>query len=80
VPAAGRGRPARTSGSAPPRPQGFRGIAYLCPPPEPCPLEALPADEDVLVLEDAAAVAEETEDAGVDRAPEYPLEVCDTPD
>src|ERR1035438_8853564 len=58
-----------------------RGFAYLCPPPlEPCPLEALPADEDVLVLEEAAEVGEETVLAAVDRAPEYPLEVCDTPE
>ena len=54
-----------------------RGFAYLCPPPlEPCPLEALPADEDVLVLDEAAEVGEETVLAAVDRAPEYPLEVC----
>jgi hypothetical protein len=36
----------------------------------------------VLVLDDGAAVADDTEDAGeeaVDIAPEYPLEVCDIP-
>jgi hypothetical protein len=34
----------------------------------------------VLVLEEAAAVEEETVLAAVDRAPEYPLEVSDTPE
>jgi hypothetical protein len=51
----------------------------LCPPAEPCPLEALPADEDVLVPEETAAVEEETELVEVDIVPEYPLEVCATP-
>jgi hypothetical protein len=56
-----------------------QSAAYLWPPAEPCPLEALPADEDVLVLEDAAAVEEETLLAAVDMVPEYPLEVCGIP-
>jgi hypothetical protein len=34
----------------------------------------------VLVLEEAAAVGEETVLAAVDRAPEYPLEVCGVPE
>jgi hypothetical protein len=53
----------------------------LCPPPPlaPCPLEALPADEETLVPEETAAVEEETELVLVDIAPEYPLEVCDIP-
>ena len=55
---------------------------YLCPPPPPdapCPLEALPADEEVLVPEETAAVEEDTELLGADMAPEYPLEVCGIP-
>jgi hypothetical protein len=53
----------------------------LCPPPpdEPCPLEALPADEEALVPDETAAVEEETELVEVDMAPEYPAEVCDIP-
>jgi hypothetical protein len=54
--------------------------SYLWPPPaEPCPLEALPADEDVLVPDETAAVEEETELEEVDIAPEYPAELCDIP-
>jgi hypothetical protein len=44
----------------------------LCPPPPdaPCPLEALPADEEVLVPDETAAVEEETELEGADIVPE----------
>jgi hypothetical protein len=59
----------------------LKGLVYLCPPPPdaPCPLEALAADEAVLVPDDTAAVEEEMELLGADMAPEYPLEVCDIP-
>ncbi len=49
------------------------------PPAAPAPLAAVPADEELLVLEDGAAVAEDTvedEEDAVDIAPEYPLCVC----
>jgi hypothetical protein len=54
----------------------------LCPPPppEPCPLEALPAEEEALVPDETAAVEEETELVEVAMAPEYPDEVCDIPE
>ena len=56
-------------------------IAYLCPPPppEPFPLDALPAEEEALVPDETDAVEEETELVEVDMAPEYPEEVCDIP-
>jgi hypothetical protein len=55
----------------------------LCPPPPPdapCPLDALPAEDETLVPEETAAVEEETELLGADIAPEYPAEVCDIPE
>jgi hypothetical protein len=50
----------------------------LCPPPPdaPCPLEALPADEEALLPEETTDVEEETPLAEVDMATVYTLEVC----
>ena len=47
------------------------------PPAAPAPLAAVPAEEEVLVLDDGAAVGDETEgdDVAVDIAPEYPPDV-----
>ena len=45
-------------------------IYFPCPPPEPCPLDALPADEEALVPEEADAAGEETELVEVAMAPE----------
>ena len=51
------------------------------PPEAPAPLAAVPAEEAVLVLDEGAAVADDTpgDEEALDMAPEYPLEVCDMP-
>ena len=52
-----------------------------CPPAEPCPPDAAPADAEPVDPDIAPAPGEaETLPAELDIAPEYPAEVCDIPE